>query len=142
MTDDWEQWKPISGLLVHYDISSLVDKGGGLFISLVEAKRIGEEFNANSHVQILFNRTFAYRNTYETYRYKLILELSEKYGTTFYADWKLFKVHNSSYVKWISDESCTISDDMELMHFAFITDDVILEVLATCEPTFSFLVQN
>lgn len=135
MTDEkWTHWEPIEALTKRYEIVSVIDDGTDFSILLVENK------NESKKIRLLFESLVeTYRCAPESYRYKLIIELSEKYGGDFYRDKTFFKVENSSYVKWILEESCGISENRSLIHFAFITDNVILDLLAYKDPKIEFI---
>ena len=133
MTEQWTKWEPAPALIKKYWIDAVLDTADDFSILLSDAN------NANK-IQVIFeNSVDAYRNADETYRYKLICDLNEKYGGDFYGSWTLFKVLNSEYLKWISEQSCTISDNRSLQHFSFIAADSVLDVVAPYEPMIKFM---
>lgn len=73
----------------------------------------------------------AYRVMEERYRLTLFGRLKEM---TPYVDKTFFRVENSEYLKWCSKESGTISENEEVIHYAFITDDFVIDVIADEEP--------
>lgn len=77
----------------------------------------------------------------KTYRLKTFEELSEQYGTVFYSKWSFFRISNLSYLQWLSEQSCGISDSRPLIHFSFFTTNLILDVIASYEPKVE-LVEN
>lgn len=60
-------------------------------------------------------------------------------GEKFYHNWAFFRVVNSAYLKWTSEQSSGISDAYGVMHFAFIADDSIIDVITNHEPTITWL---
>ena len=59
--------------------------------------------------------------------------LSEK-GGDFFKGKLFFKVENSEFIKWFEEEKFGITDTCGLTHYAFITRNDIIDVLAVCEP--------
>lgn len=126
MSEQWTRWEPIEGLLSTYDIDAVFDTSEGLKVILeCSQKKVAVFFK---------NGAASYIKTDETLRYKKIIELSEKYDGNFYANWTFFKVKNSEYLKWLEEQSCTISQGYDLQHFCFMTDDSILDVATSGEP--------
>lgn len=129
MEEQWLRWNPIIGLEKKYDIDSMI----------YDVKRFiilfSQYYDEGKKVKLIFENSIdAYRWSNETLRYKLILDLDKKYGADFYGDATFFKVDNSSYIQWISQQSCTISDSIKYIHFAFITANSILDIVTTYEP--------
>ncbi len=91
-------------------------------------------------VRILFkNGVDVYRNTNESFTNELIVNLGERYGRSFYADWPFFKVTNSEYLDWLSKTSSGISDTRPLKHFAILSVDSVLEIINDSEPEVTFV---
>lgn len=129
MNEQWVKWEPINGLSAKYYIDSVSDSLKGFQIVL------SDSHDEKQKILITFkNSVDAYRNTDETYRTNTISTLDEEYGTNFYGDWTFFKVMDSSYLKWLSEESCTISDSRNLKHFSFVAVNSILDVVTNYEP--------
>jgi hypothetical protein len=129
MEDNWIQWKPAENLQAKYYIEALCDSLQGFKIVLSDVN------DRNKRVLINFRTSaYAYRRTDETSRYRLILQLKEKYGGSFYGNCSLFKVENSSYVKWVIEESEEIVADREFLHFCIIAGDSVLDIIDYDEP--------
>jgi len=129
MTEQWSQWKPINNLAGKYYIESISDNINGLKIVFFEWH------NETKKVIITFTDSVdAYRSTDEIFRLKLISDLKEKYKSKLYGKWTFFKVDNSAYIKWLSKQSYTISDERSFMHFSFVGVDSILDVVTNYEP--------
>jgi hypothetical protein len=45
-----------------------------------------------------------------------------------------FKVNNSAFLKWISEQSCTISDDRSLIHFSILAENIVLDIANPSGP--------
>jgi hypothetical protein len=130
MNEQWTQWKPIDGIAPGYNLESITDGIPGLFIRLHE--------NMNKKKGLLVSFTYsaeAYRITDESFRGETFLALSQQYGNPFFSEWALFKVKNSEYVQWLSRESSGITNTWNFIHFVFLTQDSMLDVVTTYEPT-------
>lgn len=137
MIEEWVKWEPSSNLEKIYYISSVSADDNGLVVILLEKdKKI-------IHKAIFKSKNLAYRYTNETLRAHLVQELNEKYGHAFYAQWIFFEIYNSSYLKWISKESGTISDFLDLRHFVIFDPNIALDIVvdADAEISFELLVQ-
>ncbi|MEV2911262.1 hypothetical protein ABNF65_22305 [Paenibacillus larvae] len=129
MEEKWGRWEPKVGLSSKYYVESLSDsiKGFRILLSDVndEKKKIEVTFKESVH---------AYRSTDESFRQSSINIIDEKYGTEFYAEWTFFKVNNSKYIQWLSEQSYGIAESETLIHFSFVARDSIVDVIAAYEP--------
>ena len=129
MHEQWKKWAPIDGLSPRYYIEAIHDIMDGFSIILVPDE------DTTSKVIIAFeNSVEAYRATDESFRQKTLLKLSREHGIGLLGQWALFKVHNSSYIHWVSEESFNITGSLQLQHFVFIGGNQIVDVLSTDEP--------
>jgi hypothetical protein len=129
MDEQWIKWEPIQGLSRHYCVDLVSDSFDGFLIQLSDAE------NEKNKVEIKFwNSVVAYRSTYETYRHHLLVDLNETYGSEFHAEWALFTVKNSDYIKWLSEQSYGISDSTTITHFSIIGGESIVDVIANYDP--------
>jgi hypothetical protein len=134
MLEQWKRWYPVGDLAAKYYVDSISDTIEGFTILLLDAN------NKNKRLQILFEDSiYAYRSTDETFRHSLIVDLSDRYGADFYGKWTFFKVTNSLYIKWLSEQSCGISDTRNLIHFSLIAADSIVDVIDVAEPTITLI---
>ena len=130
LSEQWIQWKPINNLSPKYYIKSISDDIEGLKILLSDVK------NEKQIVKIMFDdSTHSYRSTDESFRLSTINSLDKKYGTKFYSEWTFFKVDNSKYISWLSEQSYEIAESENLMHFSLIAVDSIVDVIAAYEPS-------
>ena len=67
-----------------------------------------------------------------------LVPLSEHYGDSFYGTWTFFKVSNSEYLRWLSNQSFETMNST-FMHFTFVTGNSILDVICTYEPKVKFV---
>lgn len=134
MSEQWVRWEPIQNLAQRYSIESISDTLDGFKIVLFE------ENAEQNKLQIFFdNSVDAYRSTYESFRQKIINDLHEKYGQSFYVNWSFFKINNSSYVQWLSEESYGITDMIGVMHFSIVTKEEIVDIIACYQPDVKLL---
>lgn len=125
----WERWEPIKNLNDKYYIESITDTLNGLNIILFEMD------DRKKKIQLLFkNGVFSYRVTDEGLRMNLIGLLDNQYGGNFYGYWTFFKVIDSPYLQWLSQESCETSDAISLKHFCLVAADSIMDIIHSKEP--------
>ncbi len=130
MTETWTQWKPINGLYRKYDIDEIVDNKTGFMVILSELE------TQSKKIKIHFKESVeSYCCADETLRCAIIADLHTRYGTAFYGDWTFFTVTDSHYIRWLSEQSCTISDGMALVHFSILAANTILDIAAISTPT-------
>ena len=130
MVEKWERWVPIDGLVRKYDLDEVIDNKDGFTITLFDASDITQKLRI--HFEDFVE---AYHVANETLRYRVVVDLYEQYGRKFYGDWTFFTVTNSSYIKWLSEQSCTISDGMELIHYSILASNYVLDIAAISKPT-------
>ncbi|MDQ0087496.1 hypothetical protein J2T12_000890 [Paenibacillus anaericanus] len=132
MEENWERWEPISDLTSKYYVESISDSVKGFSVLLSDAK------DENKKIEVLFEESVhAYRSTDESFRQNTINSVDERYGTEFYVDCTFFKITNSEYIQWLSDQSYGIADSESLFHFSFLAVDSVLDIIATYEPKFN-----
>ncbi len=134
MTETWSKWECQITVFRKCYVDSIADTIDGLVIILSDS--VHEE----QKLRIVFRESVhAYRSTNESYRQKKLYELKSKYGSEFYSEWSTFKVIESEYLKWLSEQSYKISEMESLIHFSIIAVDSIVDVLASYEPTLEWL---
>jgi hypothetical protein len=134
MNETWSHWVPRNGLERRYNIKSILDGNKGLILLL------SPECKEAHDIQITFGYSAsAHRTTYETFRHALIIYLHQKYGSDFYTKWTFFKVENSLYMQWLREQSEGMSDFEHYQHFAILTPDLFVDILAMKEPEISEL---
>jgi hypothetical protein len=134
MKEIWEKWEPIENLAAKYYIDAVLDTIEDFKIIL------SQEDKRNNKIHIIFeNSVDAYRSTDESFRLHLIETLDKRYGSDFYGDWTFFKVKNSLYIQWLSEQSYGISEDLNFIHFSFVAADSILDVVTNYEPKVLFI---
>ncbi len=134
MSEQWVKWKPVNDLSPKYYIESMADGFDGFIIVLSDAS------DEKKKVKVIFeDSVHAYRSTDESFRQNTINVLNEIYGLQFYSKWTLFKVVDSEYMQWLSEQSYSIVDSQPLIHFSFLAVDSIVDVIAAYEPKVELL---
>lgn len=124
MKEQWNHWEPVDNQAISYYIASITYDTPGLTILLAE------ENNNNKRVSILFDAHIAsYVFTDFTHRSN-----KSKYAQVIEKDQKFFTILNSNYLQRLSIQSCGISDTRDLIHFAIVALDGIIEVASPFEP--------
>lgn len=134
MTEEWSRWIPNEQVSARYSLDMIIENNDGLTIQLLD------DHNENMQMRLEFRYAAdAYRSTYETFRAELIHYLDQKYGTVFYSEWTFFKVQNSSYIQWFSEQSGGISDFSPYTHFSILLMDSVIDILSLQEPKIELL---
>jgi hypothetical protein len=129
MNEQWVKWEPIKGLSANYYVDSISDNMKGFKIVLSEAK------NENKKIHIIFkDAVYAYRSTEEGFRLDMLYYLKAQYGAKFYSEWSFFKITDSAYLKWLSEQSYGITDRLNFTHFCIFTMNFVLDIIAAYEP--------
>lgn len=128
--ENWLRWNPIPGLAKKYYLTELLHNiTAGFIIEMLN------EDNQKVGVKIVFaEAVLAYRYTEESLPQFTVHYLRAKYEEEFYSAWCLFKIENSTYLKWITEESYGIYDDIKLTHFCILTSDQRLDIIVGYEP--------
>lgn len=137
MQEQWIRWEPIEKSKGKFRIDNVSNAFNGLSIMLTDLD------NMQRKIQFLFkNSVNSYRDTNESFRQKTILDLRDKYGADFYAQWTFFKVNNSAYMEWIIEQSVGFGELLSFIHFSFIAEDSIVDVVSTYEPEILLIENN
>ncbi|WP_346353373.1 hypothetical protein [Azotosporobacter soli] len=124
----WNKWEPINDTPIKLFGCRTIDDKDGLtlfFVNEMWQKKLKISFEEG---------VLAFRVTDEGKRLKLIDFLDETYGKAFYTEWMLFKVTQSDYIEWFNEQTFSIYETFNIVHYAFLTGNEIIEVLATAEP--------
>lgn len=134
MQEEWTRWTPIEGLAEKYDVDFILDGKEGLKI------RLYQDGNRTHKVDLIFEGyADTYRHTNESFRIKTVHELAQKYDKEFYGNWSFFKVSDSEYLKWFSEESCEYSEEFDFTHYCILGTDSVVDIIARYEPTVEFI---
>ena len=135
-SEQWIKWEPIKNLSSKYYEESFSDDENGLKFILVDAinkrRRITVEIRSDSYLK---------RN--QEFRQATINFLDKHYGSKFHSEWTFFKIINSKYIKWLSEESYGVfdlnDDEYPLNHFVFLTENSIIDIVDSWEPKVKFI---
>jgi hypothetical protein len=130
MIEQWTKWEPIQGLASKCFKEIISDSLKGFKIVLSDVhnkkKKIVITIECLQH---------SYKVTNVRYKTQLFRSLENQYGKDFFDKWVFFKVTNSQYLKLLSVESHTISDDRKLQHFAIICSNVVIDIIDGFDPS-------
>lgn len=128
MSEKWIRWEPIPNLENKYYVESILDNFNSLSIILASYHKQEKVIvSCESSVD-------AFKTTYESFRQKTIYEMSQKYGGDV-LNWTFYKVEDSSYLQWLSEESYTLTDALLFSHYALIAGESIVDIITGNEPT-------
>lgn len=134
MNEQWSKWEPISGLEGKYSLEQLSEGIHGFEIILINAQ------DTTKKIKLLWkNWVQSYAKTRRAQVIDTKAFLDQKYGSDFYNNWSFFIVEDSTYLKKLSEESWKLSDAYEVMHFALITQDSIINIIPTYEPEVTWI---
>jgi len=134
MSEKLIRWEPVKELKGIYYLDSTADTASSF--ELVFSDAIDE----NKQLQVKFSsRVKGFRSTYETFRERSLLDFYKKYDKSVYQDWTFFKLANSEYLAWLSDQSQGESEKWNLTHYLFTTMEFILDIVHNEEPVVQWL---
>jgi hypothetical protein len=129
MAEQWVRWEPIKGLSNKYFIEYLSADYERLDLILSDAYKI------KNNVRIVYAfYPGLHQRVNKKFKEQRLELLHARYGKEFFDTWTFFKVNNSEYSKWLSEQSDTISDSYQLRHFAFVCANSIVDVFSSYEP--------
>ena len=77
----------------------------------------------------------SYTYSLEGMRLASYFPVQEKHNDKYYFQkWFLYKIENSSFVKWGVEESGGCYSEAELKHYCIVTEQSLMDILATSEP--------
>jgi hypothetical protein len=125
LMEKWMRWVPINGLP-----RSMVTK------KIIDYKGLTLEFvSGEDTVKVFFKPlVYSYRVTDEGSRLKTLERLYEENGNKIITDWCFYNITDSAYLKWINSETGNMHDIIDTKHYAFITQDEFIDVLAVNPP--------
>lgn len=135
MQEKWTKWEPISNLAKKYYVKFISEDTKDKYKILLS----DTENNKNKILISWPLGVDAHRSTDESYTLATINFLDKQYGTEFYGDWTFFKIENSSYLRWLSEQSYGISEEYNLTHFCILAADSMIDVINNYEPTITIL---
>jgi hypothetical protein len=122
MQECWGIWEPVSGLKDKYNIDTIeYTLMGGFIITFSECDDKEKKVTVTFKHGVLAHREFDEK-------------LDHSYEKDFSAQWTFFKVTNSSYLKWLSEQSHTLSEYYSVTQYSFLAMNKTLDVVISYEP--------
>ena len=121
MTDHFEPWLPVEGLIANFYLQSLIQDGNELTLMISTSINDG-----NLWLKINCRNCFTYRFSQETARLKSL-------GVNIFGGTPLQRSCNSEYLNWYKEESYGISDQYNPVHYLILCDDIV-EIICDPEP--------
>ena len=125
----WTHWQVSPKLSGKYSIDFIQDDDHQLALHL----SLGKHKNPKVHVYFK-NAIYAFRKTDEGFMYKTIIQLEQNYGASFYTKNTFFKIENSAYLQWLTEQSHGLAELLNFSHFCFLGENSIVDVIASYEP--------
>ncbi len=128
MNEIYKRWYPAEGIRGQYEVESIHDTLNGITFTFYSCT------NKKNKVQITFKPYIdSYCKTTENLRMKTEGELHEQEGDE-YGNWTFFTVTNSAYLKWLAEETYDYAEEFELIHYFFLCEDTIIDIIARIKP--------
>lgn len=123
----WERWQPLEHLSKKYTLDYITNtcKKSKFIVSLTDLSL--EKGNVLIEIEEGVDH---YEKITQEPMAIILKKLNEKYGSTFSQEWTFFKIHNSSFVQWLSAQSYNIWNISKQLHFALITTNAIVFFLS------------
>ncbi|MFK3987236.1 MULTISPECIES: hypothetical protein [Exiguobacterium] len=126
--EKWERWAVNPEIPAKLELQALIDDKDGLRLVFMDA-------DENTYTFLFDGLVQSYRNTDEGTLFKTLKHLYKHYDPDFFSDWTLFKVSDSSYLKWLAEESENIYETVyDIQHYVFLTSNDVVEVISTEPP--------
>lgn len=127
--EKWERWTVNPEIPAKLELQALIDDKDGLRLVLTDV-------HENTYTFLFDGLVLSYRNTDEGTLIKTLEHLYKHDDPDFFGDWTLFQVTDSSYLKWLAEESTNIYEMVyNIQHYVFLTSNDVIEVLSTEPPT-------
>lgn len=124
MNDIWIPWNPHEWIQPHYNFVQCND-----FIKRFELLLTGPD--NNQQVRIAFDSPiYMYRATYQPH----IAAVSLSKDHPYYNRWTFFKVINSTYIDWLTEQSYETLETHQYTHFSWVTPQAVIDVISREEP--------
>lgn len=130
MADQWIKWEPNISVQRKYFIRKIVDDETGLHVFCIGTEN-------HSKIRMEFpGLVYAYRSTMELSALETIDHVVDENGYWMASEWTFFIVEESSYIDEVKNNSKGIYSDCDLIHFAVMAGESLLEVITDMPPHF------
>lgn len=129
--EQWVEWKPDFGdkLFANYCVESIHDIVDDYYIILASVQDLTKK------IKILYvDSVEAYRRT-DAFLRKRSLAIFE--GPT--KNFAVYRVENSCYAKWLSEESYGFVESKDFVHLVFVGENCVVDVVARYEPKIIYI---
>jgi hypothetical protein len=126
----YEKWNPTADIPARL-VFEEVRHADGHFSVLLR-----RESKENSVLRVFFDSVLFYRTINESYLLRT-LQMVENLGGA-----SLYIVDNSPLLSWFHEESLNIYNDWRIKHYAILTPDECIDILASIEPVVEWLKDN
>ncbi len=127
MNEEWVKWNPTEVPNGKYIVTKFIQDAEGVKLILDDEINLVEIFFDGVPVMM--------RSSDEGVRMRTWGEVQIKYQDKFFfRDWFLYIVNNSKLTSWVLEESCGFYDNSEIIHYCIVTQDDVIDILATFEP--------
>lgn len=127
MKEKWIPWKIIDLQGRHSYMSSIIDDPDGFKVIMPVKNFIEIEINFPTGV-------LAYHCLEESLVLDRFGEIAKKYGVDFLRNNQFFIVEDSGYVDYLEKNAGGIFSKDDMIHYAIIDDDYLLDIVCTYEP--------
>lgn len=130
--ENWIPWNPLNIL------------GCQAFSVEIKQTDCGTDFWVkceNQTVSLLFEGNVPmYVYSDEGIRMASYAPVQEKNNDKYYfRKWFLYKIENSDFIKWSIQESCGLCEIYGLQHFCIVTQNEVVDILSSVEPTIKIM---
>jgi hypothetical protein len=133
----WQEWRPLTKALGKYTILSFSDDFDTVRIIF---KQCDSEKSTEIHV-VFFSGDEIYQKSNETYRLNLWVYLDETHKDLD-RQWSIYKVEHSDYLRFLSEESETITDHLKFGHYSFMDSEWIFDIASPQQPQVDLFVDG
>ena len=130
MDEIWKAWTRQEGSS-HYCIKSIISSDQFIII-LVTVHDIRREMHVIFPMPVR-----AYRVAKSALRQDVFGIIDKKSESP--ASWPLYQVVNSSYMYWLIEESLTMIEGLNVKHLAIVTNNFVVDIATSVEPTIEFI---
>lgn len=136
LQEQWNKWLPMPLIKGMYRVENMQGDLWNLEVLLISLEPPYKQ------LRIFFKfALIAYQYTLLPYRRKSLKAITKQLGIDGNS-WTFFKVSNSDYTKWLSQQSCEINSTEDFTHYVFITPDIMLDVACWGPPQDPLVIQE
>ena len=127
--EHWHAWQPLKKMTGKYYIKSYTNNDFCSLVIVLEKYNVEQQ----TEVRIFIDSVEAYRVINESYRLKLWVYLSNTHKEL-NREWPLFRIEDSTFLNFLSEESQTISDSIHFKHYCIMDSEWSIDIATPTEP--------